>query len=162
MTPTQMANKWRVEAATAAAAFESRWTLIGLRRHDHDLAVALYEQKELFHEACAIGDLGEIRDHGAALVRGYAAATQAMEAAQIPDDSYLLGTCPTTGYRIAIGINKASIRRVIELYGQEVIWFSPDEVATLAASSEAFLKVGALKKKFPGAEVVERYVGEGS
>jgi hypothetical protein len=39
---------------------------------------------------------------------------------------------------------------------------SPDEVATLMASSQAFMTVAAIKKKFPGAEVIERYVNEGS
>ena len=162
MTPTQMANKWRSETSAAAQAFEARWTMISLRTIDRELAIALHEQRELFHEACAIGDMAEIRDHGAALVRGYAAAQKAMEDAQIPDDSYLLGTCPTTGYKVAVGVNKASLHRVVELHGTEVVWFSPDEVATLAASSEAFLTVSALKKRFPGAEVVERYAGEGS
>lgn len=162
MTPTELANKWRAEVAIAAEAFEARWTVIGLRRHDHDLAVALHEQKELFAEACAIGNQNDIRDHGAALVRGYGAAVQAMEEAEIPDDSYLLGQCPTTGYKIAIGINKASLKRVVELHGQDVVWFSPDELATLAASSEAFMTVSAIKKRFPGAEVVERYASEGS
>lgn len=162
MTPTQMANKWRTEISAAAGTFEARWTMIGLRRHDHDLAVALHEQKEMFAEVCAIGDMNEMQIHGASLVRGYAAAVKAMEAAQIPDDSYLLGVCPTTGFKVAIGVQKAARKRVVELYGQDVVMISPDEVATLMASSEAFMTVAAIKKKFPGAEVVERYVGEGS
>lgn len=162
MTPTQVANKWRAEVLTAAAAFEERWTVMALRRHDHDLAIALHEQCELFHEACAIGDMRDIIDHGAALCRGYGACAKALEEAQIPDDSYALGVCPTTGYKIAIGLTKASRKRVVELHGQDVVWFTPDEVATLAASSEAFMTVAAIKQKFPGAEVVERYAGEGS
>lgn len=162
MTPTQVANKWRNETSAAAAAFEARWTMIGLRRLDHDLAVALQEQKELFHEACAIGAPSEIIEQGAALLRGYAAVTQAMEAAEIPDDSYHLGVCPTTGFKVAIGVNKQSQKRVVELHGQDVVWISPDEVATLMASSQAFMMVAAIKKKFPGAEVVERYASEGS
>jgi hypothetical protein len=51
---------------------------------------------------------------------------------------------------------------VVELHGQDVVWVSPDEVATLMASSEAFMTVAAIKRKFPGAEVVERYASEGS
>lgn len=162
MTPTQTANKWRAEAATAAAAFEERWTLLALRRLDRDLAIALHEQRELFHEACVVGEVRDIIDHGAALVRGYAACARALEEAQIPDDSYVLGQCATTGHKVAIGLNKASRRRVVELHGQDVTWVTPDEVATLLASSEAFMTVAAIKNKFPGAEVVERYAGEGS
>jgi|KBSMisStaDraftv2_1062788.scaffolds.fasta_scaffold251922_2 hypothetical protein len=161
-TPSKLAHQWRTMADEAAAGFEARWTVIGLRRHDHDLAVALHEQKELFAEACAVGDMNEIKVHGASLVRGYAAAVRAMEAAEIPDDSYVLGVCPTTGFKVAIGTQKASQARVVELHGQDVVWVSPDEVATLMASSEAFMTVAAIKRKFPGAEVVERYVGEGS
>jgi len=162
MTPVQLANKWRNESNLAAAAFEMRWTLLSLYGLDRELGVALFEQKELFAEACAIGDGHEIVEHGAALVRGYEKAIRAMETAQIPDASYLLGVCPTTGYKIAIGVTKAAQQRVVLLHGQDVVWFSPDEVATLAASSEAFMTVAAIKKKFPGAEVVERYAGEGS
>lgn len=161
-TPSKLAHLWRTMTNEAAAGFEARWTMIGLRRHDHGLAVSLFEQKELFAEACAIGDMNEIKVHGASLVRGYAAAVKAMEAAQIPDDSYLLGVCPTTGFKVAIGVQKAARKRVVELHGQDVVMISPDEVATLMASSEAFMTVAAIKKKFPGAEVVERYVGEGS
>ena len=162
MTPTQLANKWRIETSAAAESFESRWTMIGLRRHDPDLAIALHEQRELFHEACAIGDVRDIVDHGAALVRGYEAVTRAMEEAQIPDDSYVLGQCPTTGFKVAVALNKHAVGRVRELHGQDVVMVSADEVATLMASSQAFMTVAAIKKKFPGAEVVERYAGEGS
>ena len=70
--------------------------------------------------------------------------------------------CPTTGFKVAIGIQKASQARVVELHGQDVVWICPDEVATLMASSEAFMTVAAIKRKFPGAEVVERYASEGS
>jgi hypothetical protein len=161
MTPSELRKRWVKDVNEAAAQFEARWTVIGLRRHDHELAVRLHEQREIFAEACATGEPNEVQVQGAALVRGYAAAVKAMEEADIPDDSYLLGVCPTTGFKVAIGIQKASQPRVVELHGQDVVWISPDEVATLMASSEAFMTVAAIKRKFPGAEVVERYAGEG-
>ena len=162
MTPSELRKRWVKDVNEAAAQFEARWTVIGLRRHDHDLAVRLHEQREIFAEACAAGEPNEVQVQGAALVRGYAAAVRAMEEAELPDDSYVLGVCPTTGFKIAIGNNKASIARVAELDGDEVVWVSPDELATLMAKAEGFKTVAAIKRKFPGAEVVERYAGEGS
>jgi hypothetical protein len=162
MTPGEHRANWQGKVNAAAAAFESRWTQLALRNLDPELAIALHEQRQLFNEACITGGPSEIAMQGAAMLRGYAQVQARMIDAQIPDDSYVLGTCPTTGYRVAIGINKASLKRVVELHGQDVVWFSPDEVATLAASSEAFMTVGAIKKKFPGAEVIERYASEGS
>jgi hypothetical protein len=161
-TLTELRGTWRSRVSEAAAAFEARWTMIGLRRHDHDLAVRLHEQRELFAEAATVGDPKDVVVHGQAMLRGYAAAVRAMEAAEIPDDSYHLGVCPTTGFKVAIGTQKASQKRVAELYGQNVVWISPDEVATLMATDASFATVAAIKKKFPGAEVVQRYAGEGS
>jgi len=161
-SPTQLANEWRRRVNEAAASFESRWTTIALRRHDLDLAVRLHEQRELFHEACAIGDGRAIIEQGGAMVRGYEVCARALEEAQIPDDSYVLGQCPTTGFKVAVALNKHAVGRVRELHGQDVVMVSADEVATLMASSQAFMTVAAIKKKFPGAEVVERYAGEGS
>lgn len=162
MTPSELRKKWMADVNEAAAAFEARWTVIGLRNVDRWLAVDLHEQRELFAEACAIGEAKEINIQGGAMLRGYQAATAAMEAAGVPDDSYLLGTCPTTGFKVAIGVSKAAVERVRQLHGEDVVWLSPDEVATLMASSQAFMTVAAIKKKFPGAEVIERYASEGS
>lgn len=162
MTPSETRKKWMADVNDAAAAFEARWMVIGLRNVDRDLAIALHEQRELFAEACAIGEVSEINIQGGAMLRGYQAATAAMETAGVPDDSYLLGTCPTTGYKVAIGTSKAAVERVRNLHGEDVCWLSPDEVATLMASSQAFMTVAAIKKKFPGAEVIERYATEGS
>jgi hypothetical protein len=162
MTPTQILNKWHQETSSAAEQFEARWTMIALRSLDLELAIALHEQKELFHEACVTGETRDIIDQGAALVRGYAACARALEEAQIPDDSYVLGSCPTTGFKVAVALNKYAGKRVRDLHGQDVVMVTADEVATLMASSQAFLTIGAIKRKFPGAEVVERYAGEGS
>ena len=162
MTPTEHLGKWMKRVAAAAELFETRWTMIGLRRHDRELALLLQEQRGFFNEACITQDIKETAHQGAALIRGYQAAIAAMEKAEIPDDCYVLGVCPTTGFQVAIGTQKAAMARVVELHGEEVVWLTPDEVATLMASSEAFMTVAAIKRKFPGAEVVERYAGEGS
>lgn len=162
MTRTELLKKWRSIVNQVAMEFEARWTVMGLRNVNRDLAVDLVEQQNLFSEACVTGEPRDIVMHGEAMVRGFLAATTVMEGAGVPDDSYLLGTCPTTGFKVAIGNNKGSVERVRNLHGEDVVWLSPDEVATLMASSQAFMTVAAIKKKFPGAEVVERYAGEGS
>ena len=162
MTRTELLKKWRLIVSEMAMGFEARWTVMGLRNVDRDLAVDLAAQRDLFNEACVTGEPRDIVMHGEAMVRGYLAATSAMEGAGVPDDSYLLGMCPTTGFKVAIGNNKGAVERVRNLYGEDVVWISPDEVATLMASSQAFMTVAAIKKKFPGAEVIERYASEGS
>lgn len=48
-----------------------------------------------------------------------------------------------------------------KLHGQDVIWLTPNEVAVLMASVEAFKAIAAVKKRFPGAEMVRRYEEEG-
>ena len=123
-TPSKLAHQWRTMADEAAAGFEARWTVIGLRRHDHDLAVALHEQKELFAEACTVGDMNEIKAHGASLVRGYAAAVRAMEAAESPTTVTSWGV-PDDRVEGGDRHQKASQGRVVELHGQDCVWISP-------------------------------------
>jgi hypothetical protein len=100
--------------------------------------------------------------HGAATARGWAAAVRAMEAAGAPDDAYQLGTDPQTGTKVAIGEHKGIIERVQELHGQDVICVTPDEVAAMIGTVEAIGTIGAIKKLFPGAEIVRRYADQGS
>jgi hypothetical protein len=161
-TRVELIRKWRLIVNDMAMQFEARWTVMGLRNVDRDMAIRFHEQRELFSEACVTGEPREIVEHGEALARGYLAVTTLMENANVPDDSYLMGVCPTTGFKVAVSTSKAAVDRVRYLYGDEVAMISPDEVATLMASSQAFMTVAAIKKKFPGAEVIERYVNEGS
>jgi hypothetical protein len=45
--------------------------------------------------------------------------------------------------------------RVRELHGDMVVWITPDEVATVLANLEAFKPIAAIKRLFPGAEMVD-------
>ena len=116
----------REAVGKAAAAFESRWTELSLRRLDPELARRLHEQRNLFHAACLKGAAGEVELQGAALCRGYTAVTKRMEEAGIEDDAYQLGQDPATGTRVAIGIQKAAVDRVRQA---RTCWITPDQVA---------------------------------
>lgn len=148
---------WLAEVSSAALPFESRWTWLSLRRVDDDLGRRLFEQRGLFDQACIAGTSQEVEAHGSAMCRGYAAAVRALEQAGAEDDAYMLGSDPTTGLKVAVGSQKAALNRVREIHGQDVVWITPDEVAALMASIEAFKFVGAVKQFFPGAEVIKRY-----
>jgi hypothetical protein len=147
-------RKWYRTTTEAAAIFESRWTMAALRRVDGDLHRRLRLQSSLFDTAMVTGTAEEIETHGAALCRGYAAATQALEAAVEPDDAYVLGFDGKSGFRVAIGHRKAAARRVRGLYANAV-WITPDEVAAVLANLKAFNPVAEIKRLFPGAEILE-------
>ncbi len=149
-------RKWHDETAGAALAFESRWTLLGLRRVDADLAERLHKQRNSFNHACLTGTAQDIEGEGAALCRGYALAAAKMQTANADDDAYIIGRCPTTGTTVAISRNRAAVQRVRELFGDKVIWITPDEIATLMAEASQFTAVGAVKQLFPGAELTSR------
>jgi len=153
---------WHAEVSTAAKSFEARWTNLALRRVDSALATRLHEQRGLFDQACVTGTADEVELQGAAMCRGWAAAVRAMEQSGEPDDAYMLGSDPTTGLKVAVGHSKASVGRVAELHGQDVVWVTPDEVAGLMASVEAFKFAHAVKQHFPGAEMIKRYASAGS
>lgn len=165
-TPKQMerdaaaARRWLTEVSNSALVFESRWTMLALQRVDPGIAKRLREQRGLFDQAVVTGTSDQIEEQGSAMCRGYAAAVRALEAAATPDDAYLLGMDSQTGMRVAIGEQKAAVARVREIHGQGVVWITPDEVAKLMGSVEAFKFVGAVKKLFPGAEVIDRYPDE--
>lgn len=154
------ARHWVAEVSTAALALERRWTVAALKRVDKVLAGRLREQQALFDQAALLGDAEEIERQGAAMCRGYAAAVRAMEAAAEPDDSYVLGKCPRTGFTIAIGEQRGAADRVREIHGERVTWVTPNEVAAIMNSIEAFKPIAAIKRLFPGAEIVERYPDE--
>jgi hypothetical protein len=148
---------WLAEVSAAALPFESRWTWLSLRRVDDDLGRRLFEQRGLFDAACVTGTAAEVETHGSAMCRGLALAVRTMEQAGAEDDAYMLGSDPASGLKVAVGLQKAALDRVREIRGQDVVWVTPDEVATLMASVEAFKFVGAVKQFFPGAEVIKRY-----
>lgn len=155
-----ISQKYAREVAAGAALFESRWTMLALQRLDPGLAEALADQAARYHEAQFMGEARDIAVEGAALVRGYHAAASAMERAQVSDDAYVIGRCPKTGTVVAIGQQKHAIERVRTLYGEDVVWITPDEVASLFGAVEDLKAISAIKRRFPGAEVIHRYAGE--
>jgi hypothetical protein len=159
---TQMALHWRALVSQAALLFEARWTQASLRRLDPDLAEALHDQVNLFGEACVTGTAQEIERHGEATIRGYGKAVEAMQNEHIEDDAYMLGTDMVTGTKVAIGTQKAAVQRVRQIHGNDVIWLTPDEVARMLAGIESFKMIGAVKRLFPGAEIIDRYPEEGN
>jgi hypothetical protein len=153
-------REWAATVAAAALPFESRWTLAALKRADADIHRRLLEQRGLFDHAMITGNADEIEQHGAALCRGYRKATQTLEQAAEPDNAYMLGQDPRSGFCVAIGEQKAAAERVRELHGNMVIWITPDEVAAIMANLEAFKPIAAIKRLFPGAELLDVRPGE--
>jgi hypothetical protein len=145
---------WMRVVSEAAIPFESRWTLAALRRVDPDIHARLREQRNLFDAVLVTGSLAEVEAHGAAMCRGYAKAIAVLEQAAEPDDAYLLGEDPASGFRVAIGDQKAAANRVRELHGAMVVWITPDEVAAVLSHIEAFKPIAAIKRLFPGAEML--------
>ena len=159
MTPpsstTQAVRKWHSEVSSAASLFERRWTRHALKRVDAILAQRLQEQRDLFDRALVTGSTSEIETQGGAMCRGYAAATKAMEASGEADDAYLMGQCHRSGFRVAVGHQKAAAERVAEIEGKPVVWISVDEVAAMMAGLEGFKQLAAVKRIFPGSEVID-------
>jgi hypothetical protein len=150
----EIISQWSEHVSKAAQAFEARWTMLALMRVDADLATRLHDQRNLFVEMVIKGTARDVAAHGAAMCRGYVVAIAALEAANQPDDAYRIGRDPESGVTVAIGDQKAAVNRVREVYGDDVIFISPDEVATLFANVEAFRSVGIVKRRFPGAEIL--------
>jgi hypothetical protein len=144
---------WSAAVDEAALAFERRWTLAALNRVDADVYTRLRGQRALFDEAMLTGRVDEIELHGAAMVRGYRKAVEVMQQAAAPDDAYRIGQDPRSGLRVAIG-EKAAAGRVRELYG-DMCCITPDEVAAILANLAAFKPIAAIKRLFPGAEVID-------
>jgi hypothetical protein len=148
-------RKWQAAVAEAALPFEARWTLAALRRVDHDLHRRLLDQRDFFDQALVISTAQDIEVHGAALCRGYAIAIQALERAAEPDNAYMLGQDVRSGFRVAIGQQKAAAQRVRDVHGDKVVWVTPDEVATIVANLEGFKSIALIKRLFPGAEILD-------
>lgn len=88
-----VAQEMSDKATAAEDAFIKCWTnragywqehpMVRLRLADAVLLAALDEQREMFRDAIVEGDESEIRIHGEALCRGWAAANRRMEEAEI-------------------------------------------------------------------------------
>lgn len=139
------------DVAAAAVQFERRWTFGALARLHSDLADRLARQRELWAQSVADQDEEKILARGRGLVRGYNACFLAMETCGEPDDSYWIGACRRTGFRVAIGPTKASADRVREVFDGKVPHYTPDEVAALL---EGLRAVNRAMAAFPGAEIV--------
>jgi hypothetical protein len=85
------------------------------------------------------------------MVRGWAAATRRMEEVGAEDDAYVLGVDTNTGTVVGFGTAKASAERVRRIHGKQALFFSPDEVATMASSVRT---LAVLQAAFPGCELV--------
>lgn len=151
---------WITEVSKAASSFERRWTWLALQRVNPELAKRFQEQRDLFDAALVVGAASEVELHGGATCRGYAALVSAMEKAEAPDDAYMLGEDLKTGFRVAIGHQKAAAERVAEVHGKSVCWISPDEVAALLSGIEGFKQLASIKQMFPGAEIINIHPGE--
>jgi hypothetical protein len=147
-------TKWQTAVAEAAIPFEMRWTLAALRRTDAGLYERLQDQRGLFDQAIAAGTSQEIELHGAALCRGYAIVIQALERVAVRDDAYMLGSDGRSGFRVAISQQKASAQHIREL-GGDVVWITPDEVALILANLESFKPLAAIRRMFPGGEILD-------
>jgi hypothetical protein len=139
----------------AASAFEARWTMLSLKRVDEELYEALAEQRELYYQAMINGALNDQDVQGKALVRGYAKAVHAMESANMPDDSYLVGEYE--GLMVVVSGQKVAFDRWEERNNiGRIIIISPDEVAYLFATVNGLEQIEDIKRMFPGAEIIER------
>lgn len=151
---------WHAEVAKVAEAFERRWTMRALRRVNAELAQRLQEQVDLFHQVKFLNEAPDIAAHGAATCRGWQAAVEAMEKAGEPDDAYVLGYDPMSGMHVAIGENFCAAKRVAEIHGEKYAWVTPDEVASMFAALKGIRTIAAIKRAFPGAEMVDIYPAE--
>lgn len=141
------------DIAAAAVAFESRWTFGALARLHPDLSERLGRQRALWQSAADIQDEERILAIGRGLVRGYNACVMAMESS-IEDDAWRLGHCRHTGFKVAIG-PPACAQRVHEIFGGDVSFYTPDEIAVILGEAQAVPPINAVKAAFSGAEVVE-------
>ena len=135
----------------AAALYEARWTLRALRRVDAELCDAIEEQQSMFHESLIIGEDEDIIEQGEAMCRGWAAAIQRMEQEQVAEDAGMVGFDPATGMKVVISGQRAVEQRAKQMYGDTVVFLTPDEVAAMFAGLQSVAQVKAL---WPGVEIV--------
>lgn len=138
--------------APAETAFRSRWRLGTLQRVDAELHRLLAEQIDIYNLSLVTGSDQEARTQSEAMVRGWRAACAALEAPGIADDAYLVGMDYTTGTRVVIAEQAASVGRVQKLGDERVVIVTPDEVARMVAGMQL---VAEAKSFFPDAEILE-------
>jgi hypothetical protein len=144
-------DQLNAEIARAASAYEVRWSWLALHRVSPVIAEKLDRQRDLYNAAKASGSISELRDQGEALIRGYRKAVQVMEEEREPEDNYLVGQDPATGWRIVIGHNPAQAQLGGEAEG--CAWFTPDEIAALFAESRAAKLMLEVKRAFRGSSI---------
>ncbi|MET0364140.1 MAG: hypothetical protein ABW169_05760 [Sphingobium sp.] len=135
----------------AENSFRSRWRMSTLARIDPDLHKLLEEQRALYDSALLKGSDAEAREQSEAMVRGWRAACQRMEAPLQPDDSYMIGFDVMTGTKVCIAHHKGCHARAQQVEGQNVTLMTPDEVAKLLGGVSTLQQV---KAAFPDAEFV--------
>lgn len=135
--------------APAEAAFRSRWRMSTLERVDPELYGLLCEQIDLYSTELISGTAADLREHSAAMVRGWSAACRAMS--KLPDDAYLTGLDWASKTRVVISDSKQSIQHVNPLEGVRTLAVSPEEVAKLFGGLGI---VSLTKATFPDAEVI--------
>ena len=153
----RLVTKWSSEITTAALTFESRWTRAALARTEPGLARRLAEALDLWRAAVDERDEDRIQEYGPMVCRGYSKCVDHMCGLGVPEDAYLFGKCPETGFIVAIG-SKASAARVSALR-PGTPHYTPDEIAMLLALPELSL-VNRVMARFPGAEIVETRTSE--
>lgn len=144
-------SELNAEIARAASAYEVRWSWLALRRVSPVIADKLERQRELWFAAKASGSISELRAQGEGLIRGYRKAVEVLEEEREPEDNYLVGQCPQTGWRIVIGHNPAQAQLGGEAEG--CAWFTPDEIAALFAESPAAKTMLEVKRAFRGSSI---------
>ena len=153
MTIDLMLRTWAPRINEAALAFERRWTRTALRNYNTKLADAFEQALNNYASAADSGGSTEIDNAGKRLVRAYAVISAALQAANVPDDAYMIGTDAQSGTMIIIAATPAAGEFARQQHPLAK-WFSPDEVATLIAMDERAQKIAAVKASFPGAEII--------
>lgn len=137
--------------APAETAFRSRWRLGTLQRVDAELHRLLVEQIDIYNISLVTGTDQEARTQSEAMVRGWRAAIAVLEAPLVQDDAYLVGVDYTTGTRVVVAEQLASVGRVQSVKGEKVVLVTPDEVARMVAGMQL---VAEAKSFFPDAEIL--------
>lgn len=138
------------EATEAARQFEQRWMRETLKRLDPGLAEAVQEQAEMLRAAVELKSDHEVTVHAAAMLRGWAAATKAMQLAGIAEDGVLIGEFG--GITVAVGRQETVPSELVERYGKELAYLRPREVAAMYMH---YRQAQDVKVLWPDAEIIE-------
>lgn len=148
-----LTQETRKRVANAAAPFVGRWKLETLKIIDPLMHEAIEDQQRMLHEAYLQGSEDEIRQHGAAMCRGWRAAALTMREAEQPDDAYLLvEDIPTGAGFVIVGqknpepeLVEAVKRRAAEVCGADAgVWLLHEVAQALLPLAGAIRTVRAL------------------